>query len=690
MSSNLLPTPQKSSTHLKPSNPSSSPFKRSPSNASTINSPSGVGIPEQAFLNARLPAAAAAAQSQAGGRGMGLGRAWTPSLGSRSGRSGEGRGSVDRGKERVLEEEEKDDRRRSGEGNSGSNMKKDAARGTGGMIELGQPFSPLSATSFLNLGTDDQDSPSDGEGTSSANGAAGRFDDPPKVPGINNPFPPSTNTSTPAKSRPSQTHSAPAPVQAGTSTAIYHPFDSPSSPQTSSQPVSPTSPSYHNPNYSLPHKSRRKPPPPNLRSNPTSSQTSHALQETNEDSQRSSPTAHDYIPSDLDRRREGRELSLHKEGELHETQNQQPRSRRSTFGEESFDKSGMSHLSGSRFDSVVDVGGGMNMTSTDRLVGSGTIGGVGLGTDSEVVGQRGRFPTREETLEWNRETRAGESGSQSRSRNGSGDGRGQGQMPDSPRSRSGSEGDPFATFSGRVGEKDKSSRGLRKDQYEVPHNYPPMPKSHSAQPISEKTQHPPRRKSLLDLTNPNNKQKRFSGSNDSRPFMNFDPRNSISNGHHTPHNAEQLSQVYPSASHTTSVLPPDSQPYLRRTGRRKAAALNALPMQSTHYFLRGKLITGGDTIIPFLISVILVLGLTGLWLGTTGVWIWRDGLGGGSAGSVGGKVAVIVFGYLMGVCFGAMMATAFRDPGKSNFPLFILSATKIHVRDIEAKFQLST
>lgn len=87
------------------------------------------------------------------------------------------------------------------------------------------------------------------------------------------------------------------------------------------------------------------------------------------------------------------------------------------------------------------------------------------------------------------------------------------------------------------------------------------------------------------------------------------------------------------------------------------------PLQDTKYFCGGRLLTGGDNIFPFLASIVLLLGLGGLWLGTTGVWIWRDGLGGGGAGA-GGKAAVVIFGYLLGVCFGAMMATALRDPGE--------------------------
>jgi hypothetical protein len=115
-----------------------------------------------------------------------------------------------------------------------------------------------------------------------------------------------------------------------------------------------------------------------------------------------------------------------------------------------------------------------------------------------------------------------------------------------------------------------------------------------------------------------------------------------------------------------TTYPPASSSYPPKT--RKYHKLHQQLMQDTHFFLKGHLMTGGDNIWPLIGSIVLVLGLGGLWLGTTGVWIWRDGLGGGGAGK-GGKAAVIIFGYLLGVCFGAMMATAFRDPGEPCFEL---------------------
>jgi hypothetical protein len=114
---------------------------------------------------------------------------------------------------------------------------------------------------------------------------------------------------------------------------------------------------------------------------------------------------------------------------------------------------------------------------------------------------------------------------------------------------------------------------------------------------------------------------------------------------------------------TPNSVPPSTEPYRRKPSSvRKYKRLQAQPLQSTTYFLQGRLITGGDSILPLIGSFVLVLGMGGLWLGTTGVWVWRDGLGAGGAGK-GGKAAVIIFAYLFGVCLGSMIATAFRDPG---------------------------
>lgn len=47
------------------------------------------------------------------------------------------------------------------------------------------------------------------------------------------------------------------------------------------------------------------------------------------------------------------------------------------------------------------------------------------------------------------------------------------------------------------------------------------------------------------------------------------------------------------------------------------------PSRNT-FFLKGKILTGGDSAWPFLCSVVIVFGLAGTWSGTTAVWWWKN------------------------------------------------------------------
>lgn len=50
--------------------------------------------------------------------------------------------------------------------------------------------------------------------------------------------------------------------------------------------------------------------------------------------------------------------------------------------------------------------------------------------------------------------------------------------------------------------------------------------------------------------------------------------------------------------------------------------------------------TGGDSLLSVGLSVVLMLGMTGVWLGTTGSWLWKHGSEYGIA--KGGGVAVVI------------------------------------------------
>ena len=61
--------------------------------------------------------------------------------------------------------------------------------------------------------------------------------------------------------------------------------------------------------------------------------------------------------------------------------------------------------------------------------------------------------------------------------------------------------------------------------------------------------------------------------------------------------------------------------------------------QST-WFGGGHMMTGGDSLLSVGLSVVLMLGMTGVWLGTTGSWLWKHGSEYGIA--KGGGVAVVI------------------------------------------------
>ncbi|KAI9057937.1 hypothetical protein FKP32DRAFT_1582950 [Trametes sanguinea] len=71
------------------------------------------------------------------------------------------------------------------------------------------------------------------------------------------------------------------------------------------------------------------------------------------------------------------------------------------------------------------------------------------------------------------------------------------------------------------------------------------------------------------------------------------------------------------------------------------------------FFLGGRLLTGGDSPWAFVASLIVVLGITGVWFGTTCVWWWLNE----------SPAVAAVGAYMCLLTISSMFATAFRDPG---------------------------
>jgi palmitoyltransferase ZDHHC9/14/18 len=84
--------------------------------------------------------------------------------------------------------------------------------------------------------------------------------------------------------------------------------------------------------------------------------------------------------------------------------------------------------------------------------------------------------------------------------------------------------------------------------------------------------------------------------------------------------------------------------------------------KNSTFFCSGRLMTGGDTPLSFILSIILLLGVSGLWVGTTGVWLWQNAHEYGMARGAGIAITV-VFVYLFGLTTSSMAAASFREPG---------------------------
>ncbi|THH13862.1 hypothetical protein EW146_g6400 [Bondarzewia mesenterica] len=71
------------------------------------------------------------------------------------------------------------------------------------------------------------------------------------------------------------------------------------------------------------------------------------------------------------------------------------------------------------------------------------------------------------------------------------------------------------------------------------------------------------------------------------------------------------------------------------------------------FFIRGRLLTGGDSPWAFIGSFMLVLGIAGTWFGTTCVWWWHNE----------SPAVAAVGAYMCLLTISTMLTTAFRDPG---------------------------
>lgn len=109
-------------------------------------------------------------------------------------------------------------------------------------------------------------------------------------------------------------------------------------------------------------------------------------------------------------------------------------------------------------------------------------------------------------------------------------------------------------------------------------------------------------------------------------------------------------KTYPDAPEQSALIPTKTRRYKNFENK------------NSTWLCGGRLMTGGDSPVNFIGSIILILGISGVWLGTTGAWLWRHGHEYGMAKGAGIAVT-IVFVYLFGLTVSSMIAASFREPG---------------------------
>ncbi|KAJ6547712.1 DHHC palmitoyltransferase-domain-containing protein [Mycena capillaripes] len=111
--------------------------------------------------------------------------------------------------------------------------------------------------------------------------------------------------------------------------------------------------------------------------------------------------------------------------------------------------------------------------------------------------------------------------------------------------------------------------------------------------------------------------------------------------------ANRTRSVSPAPSFATPAPTPGAPP------RAAVPLLDALHPSRNRFFLRGHLLTGGESPWVFVGSLVLALTLAGVWFGTTAVWWWHN---------VSPAVAA-VGAYLALITLSTLLAASTRDPG---------------------------
>ncbi|KAI0273579.1 DHHC palmitoyltransferase-domain-containing protein [Gloeopeniophorella convolvens] len=101
-----------------------------------------------------------------------------------------------------------------------------------------------------------------------------------------------------------------------------------------------------------------------------------------------------------------------------------------------------------------------------------------------------------------------------------------------------------------------------------------------------------------------------------------------------------------------SKYPLSSVPVKNEKSTRYVRNYERIP-SSNHWFIRGRLLTGGEKPWAFIASLGVLFGISGVWFGTTCVWWWHNE----------SPAVAAVGAYMCLLTISLMFSTAFRDPG---------------------------
>ena len=143
--------------------------------------------------------------------------------------------------------------------------------------------------------------------------------------------------------------------------------------------------------------------------------------------------------------------------------------------------------------------------------------------------------------------------------------------------------------------------------------------------------------------------------------------------------------VLPDDATTYSSSAASSSPYVHRARTSVSSPPYLIPVLSprtskpvrnyeihpskNRYFFGGHLIAGGDSAVPFLGALTLLLGIAGLWFGTTCVWWWHRGAGGQAVAIVGGYMLLLTLSSMLMTVSGERVSSVYNAVADS----FLLS-----------------